>query len=543
MVRKSLIAGGFACTFALAACTMLPALEEATGGIPVSDIVLRTKCELSDAFVDDEGRWLPDSDAKFAWLQNWTAQADLTLQILDQATLAPGVSAIEPLHNAYPNVGPSSISTSGAPGTAISAVSQSFAVAAGANLNGQAQRTETMSFTFSVAELRDWRTNANTARLCAISDNMDLRGRLGLREWFRQAVSPVVGTPELLYAGYHPKPGSAASAQKVTKPDESKTEKPKETQSFKEKTCLDELDDVDDLLNDANDTLTGAGEIARSDMVTFAAAKSDVESEFQAMKNATRTIEADKAQFNGVLDPAIRRREDHNAANLKVAKQLGDAANDNIKEATNDLDTFRPLPDKKFTLARNLIRDTRFLVVRRRRDLENIEKEERDLGNAGKNEPDIDDKKRDLEKKKENLCNLKTLNSNAENANKRAIAALADANAATQNIAAANANIKNMKSYVDTATEFTSKAIDPPIATIGQSVQFILTYGGNVTPTWTFVRFKGPNSPLLSTSGTRTHTLNITLGPLNPATNAPNADVKQNQFYLQLNSVFAPSLR
>jgi hypothetical protein len=165
MVRKSLIAGGFACTFALAACTMLPALEEATGGIPVSDIVLRTKCELSDAFVDDEGRWLPDSDAKFAWLQNWTAQADLTLQILDQATLAPGVSAIEPLHNAYPNVGPSSISTSGAPGTAISAVSQSFAVAAGANLNGQAQRTETMSFTFSVAELRDWRTNANTARL------------------------------------------------------------------------------------------------------------------------------------------------------------------------------------------------------------------------------------------------------------------------------------------------------------------------------------------------------------------------------------------
>jgi len=85
-----------------------------------------------------------------------------------------------------------------------------------------------------------------------------------------------------------------------------------------------------------------------------------------------------------------------------------------------------------------------------------------------------------------------------------------------------------MKKYINTATEFTSKAIDPPIATIGQSVQFILTYGGNITPTWSFVRFKGPNSPLFTASGTRTHTLNITLGPINPTTNAPNADVKQN---------------
>src|SRR5580704_12018288 len=183
VIRTWVIVAGLACGLAVGACGTLPALDEATGGIPVYDIVLRTKCELSSAFEDDAGNWLPDKYKKFAWLQNWTAQTDLTLQVLDQATLAPGASFNQPLHNAYPtHVGPSSISTSGALGTTISGVSQSFAVAAGVSLNGQAQRTETLSFAFSVKELREWRGDPTTKLLCEDSDGMDLRGRLGLRE-------------------------------------------------------------------------------------------------------------------------------------------------------------------------------------------------------------------------------------------------------------------------------------------------------------------------------------------------------------------------
>jgi hypothetical protein len=115
-----------------------------------------------------------------------------------------------------------------------------------------------------------------------------------------------------------------------------------------------------------------------------------------------------------------------------------------------------------------------------------------------------------------------------------------DAEDARGNVLAANDDFKQLQSLLDAVTQFTSKSIDPPIQTIGQSVQFILVYGGNVTPTWTFVRFKGPNSPLFSATGTRTHTLSLTLGPINPETNAPNADVKQNQFYLQLNNILSP---
>ncbi len=153
----------------------------------VYDIVLRTKCELSDAFTDDNGQWMIGNPLyqKLAWLETWTTQVDLTLQVLDQATLAPGASFMQPLHNAYPTaVGPSSISTAGVPGTTIAAVPQSFAVAAGVSLNGQAQRTQTMSYVFSVKELREWRSRTDTTQLCAISDHMDLRGRLGLKEWF-----------------------------------------------------------------------------------------------------------------------------------------------------------------------------------------------------------------------------------------------------------------------------------------------------------------------------------------------------------------------
>jgi hypothetical protein len=156
-----------------------------------------------------------DKDVKFAWLQNWTAQVDLTLQIIDNATLSPGASLTEPFHNGYSAAaGPSTISTKGVLGTTLSAIPQGFAIAAGVSLNGQAQRTETLSFVLSVKELKEWRDSPQTRQLCAISDNMDLRGRLGLKEWVHDALLPVATDRELLYAGYHPKPaGAPGSAQ------------------------------------------------------------------------------------------------------------------------------------------------------------------------------------------------------------------------------------------------------------------------------------------------------------------------------------------
>jgi hypothetical protein len=75
-------------------------------------------------------------------------------------------------------------------------------------------------------------------------------------------------------------------------------------------------------------------------------------------------------------------------------------------------------------------------------------------------------------------------------------------------------------------------------------VQFVLAYGGNFTPTWTFVRFKGFNSPLFTATGTRTHILNITLGPVQQGTsNTPIPAVSLNQLYLLLNNILPTAAR
>src|ERR1700733_3415012 len=102
MNRGAFAAAVATCNFSLGACMSTPELGEATGGVPVYDIVLRTKCELSDALSSDGGTPLAYTRPKFYWLQKWVAQVDFSLQVLDQATFSPGASLMQPLHNAYP---------------------------------------------------------------------------------------------------------------------------------------------------------------------------------------------------------------------------------------------------------------------------------------------------------------------------------------------------------------------------------------------------------------------------------------------------------
>jgi hypothetical protein len=178
----------FTCCFAVSACTTLPSMEEATGGIPVREIVNRIKCELADGFEAKDHTWLL-KQPKFVWLSNWTAQVDLTLQVLDSSTFAPGGSVTDTFHNAYAvSAGPTSISTSGVLGSSLAAVGQNLVLGGGVNLNGQSQRTETLSFAISLAELERWRTTEKLSSQCAISDQMDLRGRLGLKEWIAESL-------------------------------------------------------------------------------------------------------------------------------------------------------------------------------------------------------------------------------------------------------------------------------------------------------------------------------------------------------------------
>ena len=192
-----------------AGCVTTPPLSQATGSersdIMIKDVVQRIKCELSDAF--DEKIDHPE----FAWLSAWTAHADLSLAVNDNVGLSPNGSFTQYQRSAInTDAGAVTGSTAKPPtGVAFPVVSQFFSVAVGANLSGQAVRTETVSFTIGLDELQAWRKALNKKeaslppekRTCNFAPSMGVTGNLGLKEWVDSAFYPV--TAEELSAGIH----------------------------------------------------------------------------------------------------------------------------------------------------------------------------------------------------------------------------------------------------------------------------------------------------------------------------------------------------
>lgn len=63
------------------------------------------------------------------------------------------------------------------------------------------------------------------------------------------------------------------------------------------------------------------------------------------------------------------------------------------------------------------------------------------------------------------------------------------------------------------------KTVSDPFSTFSYQITFVVTYGGNGTPTWKFKRVTvNPSSSLFSTSEQRTQDLTITVGKTTPAT-------------------------
>jgi hypothetical protein len=214
---------------------------------------------------------------------------------------------------------------------------------------------------------------------------------------------------------------------------------------------------------------------------------------------ATLSLNTKRTLFDGVRDPAVMKQEDEERKAINRTNPFVAIIEDNIRNADSEI-------------------------------VQAMDKHVQDLIDQAKNILITVSKN-----KSGATCDKLSIQKRIDKVHVAAMDALEHANTAKRDVMIAKDNITRLDNYI--TTEVVSKAIDPPIATIGQSVQFNLVYGGNISPTWTFVAFKGPNNPLFSSGGTRTHTLNITLGPMNPETNAPNTDVTQNQLYLHLNNL------
>jgi hypothetical protein len=167
----------------MAGCATVPPLP--VDGIAMGDIVQRVKCEIAFAVPDPKP---PYPTGRYQWMRNWTAKVDLTLIANSRSAVTPSASFIDPLSK----------------GT--------FTFGIGASLDTTAERTETLSFTLSLAEMREFRKRAE----CNLPNARHLYGNLGLREWLESALAPVDSGK--LKVGRHPRPGAKSPPPPVVMP-------------------------------------------------------------------------------------------------------------------------------------------------------------------------------------------------------------------------------------------------------------------------------------------------------------------------------------
>jgi hypothetical protein len=104
---------------------------------------------------------------------------------------------------------------------------------------------------------------------------------------------------------------------------------------------------------------------------------------------------------------------------------------------------------------------------------------------------------------------------------------------------AAKINLANSKTVADYAQGLTQKSVttpDAPIDSISTMIQFQVAVSAGVTPSWTFIYFKGPgiSAPFVAATLNRTHILQIALGAPSVPTNSSTEQnrVLQNQILL-----------
>ena len=193
-----------ACGPALAGCMSVPDLGGIAGSRPddknsnpksisINDVVTRVKCEIRDSIADRVG---------YPWLEKWTAQADLTLLVNQQSGISPGVTFAQPLP--FGNI----------PGR-VTNLAQSASLGLGGGVSTTAVRTEIVSFSISIKEIRNqfkWMNAYQLYDQCHPHSAIDLTSNLGLKEWVDSALGPVDNG--LLKEGYHkpPKPPGGGGA-------------------------------------------------------------------------------------------------------------------------------------------------------------------------------------------------------------------------------------------------------------------------------------------------------------------------------------------
>jgi hypothetical protein len=473
---KKLILGVLVCASIEASCVTTPPLSQATGSaqsdIMIRDVVQRVKCELSEAF--DE----KTSQPEFLWLASWTAHVDLTLTINDNAGISPSGSYTRFEHNA---VNQAAGASAFPPTAARGVVNQFFTVSVGAALSGQAIRTETLSFTIALDELKLWRKYLDRIeadpnfpqekKLCNFGLAAGVTGNLGLKEWVDSAFFPA----ELgqLQAGVHSAASPKAPSASVPQPGAVGPKAAAEGLTVGK--ALKQIKEWQNIL------ATLAAETKPA-----SAAIDEGKTSIPKAQNSIKQKIKDAKPYEYVLAPYLKARYaqvsfliDQYSKDLTTCLNIQSLLQKDITDADSEASR---LYDSLKGLT-NLTQDVSS-VTEKGFDLETFNKDYRALTDHIKNfESDDQGNHSDIIKKSQYAVNM-----------------------------------SKCAKIVQEASDLPGKLpqqVDPPIDSVLHSLTFVISYGANVTPSWTLLQWKGPgqNPNFASASGLRTHNLVISMGP------------------------------
>jgi hypothetical protein len=167
----------------ISGCVTVPPLQE--DGIAIGEIVQRVKCEIAFAVPEPQPPW---PTGRYQWMKYWTAKIDLTLTANARSTVSP-TAVFTKLLPSVP-----------APGGGN--VARNITLGLSAGVDTTAERTEVLTFSVSLAEMRQFRKRAE----CNPASERGLYGNLGLREWLESALAPVDSGQ--LKVGRHPRLGA-----------------------------------------------------------------------------------------------------------------------------------------------------------------------------------------------------------------------------------------------------------------------------------------------------------------------------------------------
>lgn len=565
-----------ACASLLSGCVTTPPLSQATGAedsrIMIKDVVQRLKCELSEAF--DQKTEEPGLE----WLAMWTAHVDLALAINDNSGISPNGSFTDFRRSAVNfDAGPSSYPF----GTARSIAQQFLTVSAGVALSGQAVRTETVSFTVSLEELKEWRREldlreANVppeARICNFPPSTGLTGNLGLKEWVDSAFFPARKDGELA-PGLHKAewlefPISIADATDYAKklPDRLKRyriPKPLTPESRDYALVEDkykhlplqpalqrytdvakwqsELKNVQTATKDAMNTIATSSEKIYSNILAVSASKFEANKRYRSVmkthladryndfidKLTAKAGEAlkcnsykdtlDRGLINSyeILPPAFQ--------NVKMGGGDGSSSNDILNQpsggdgsSSNDAQNRANggggsgSNDAKNQPSGGGSSDLQ-------KALDEIKKMLKEHVASGKGSKDLPNLCMPGPGGKPNEPPCPILNEKDAKENYRVLGAAAEVvegHDFYKKVVECAKGLTMLADYISTYINTFPPQVDPPVDSVLHSLQFVITYGANVTPSWTLLQWKGPGQTgnFVAAMGTRTHNLQLALGP------------------------------